>query len=188
LRDEDGMNEKQIGDHLPKTWSGWARHYLRDLVYGANDGIITTFAVVAGVAGAGLEARTVVVLGIANLVADGFSMGASNFLAQRSENAARESEGRPVEEPFPARHGGATFLAFIVAGSVPLLAYIARIPAAFGVAIALTAVTQFTVGALRALVTPRSWWRAGLEMLTIGGIAAALAYFCGAGIERFVLR
>ncbi len=57
-----------------------ARHYLPDLVYGANDGIITTFAVVCGVVGANLSVRIILILGFANLVADGFSMGASNFL------------------------------------------------------------------------------------------------------------
>jgi hypothetical protein len=44
-----------------------ARHYLRDLTYGANDGIITTFAVVAGVAGGALSHAAVLVIGAANL-------------------------------------------------------------------------------------------------------------------------
>jgi hypothetical protein len=48
--------------------------YLRDFVYGAVDGAVTTFAAVAGVAGAGLDSEVVIVLGIANLIADGFSM------------------------------------------------------------------------------------------------------------------
>ncbi len=58
--------------------------YLRDFVYGANDGIITTFAVVAGVAGADLSARIVLILGFANLLADGFSMAMSNYLSEKS--------------------------------------------------------------------------------------------------------
>src|SRR5688500_12407618 len=75
------------------------RHYLRDLVYGANDGIITTFAVVSGVAGASLDARTVLILGAANLLADGFSMGASNSLSIRSDEAVRDSRGEAISEP-----------------------------------------------------------------------------------------
>ncbi|MDZ4229821.1 MAG: VIT1/CCC1 transporter family protein, partial [Candidatus Veblenbacteria bacterium] len=58
--------------------------YLRDFVYGANDGIITTFAVVAGVAGADLSATVVIILGFANLFADGFSMAMSNYLGEKS--------------------------------------------------------------------------------------------------------
>jgi VIT1/CCC1 family predicted Fe2+/Mn2+ transporter len=64
-----------------------ARHsYLRDLIYGAIDGAVTTFAVVCSVEGAGLSAGVVVVLGVANLIADGFSMAAGNFLATRAEH------------------------------------------------------------------------------------------------------
>ena len=77
-----------------------AHSYLRDFVYGAIDGTVTTFAVVAGVAGAGLRSSIVIVLGIANLVADGFSMAASNFLGVRTEReqhaAARHDEHRQV--------------------------------------------------------------------------------------------
>jgi hypothetical protein len=54
----------------PRGALGIAQHYIRDLVYGANDGIITTFAVVAGVTGGTLAPVTVLVLGVANLLAE----------------------------------------------------------------------------------------------------------------------
>ena len=63
----------------PLTPLGIAQHYIRDLVYGTNDGIITTFAVVAGVTGGTLAPVTVLVLGVANLLADGLSMGVGNY-------------------------------------------------------------------------------------------------------------
>lgn len=59
---------------------------LKDLIYGAIDGAVTTFAIVAGVAGAGLSPVIVIILGAANLLADGFSMAAANFLGTRAEN------------------------------------------------------------------------------------------------------
>ncbi len=98
-----------MNDHEPRSLHGLARHYLGDLAYGANDGIITTFPVVAGVAEAALPVRTILILGFANLLADGFSMGASNVLAIRSDEAARASGGLDTEEPFAVRHGTATF-------------------------------------------------------------------------------
>jgi VIT1/CCC1 family predicted Fe2+/Mn2+ transporter len=61
------------------------QNYLRDWVYGGIDGAVTTFAVVAGVVGAGLSARTVLILGAANLLADGFSMAASNYSGTKTE-------------------------------------------------------------------------------------------------------
>ena len=53
--------------------------YVRDFVYGGIDGVITTFAIVAGVVGAALSSNVILILGLANLLADGFSMAASNY-------------------------------------------------------------------------------------------------------------
>jgi hypothetical protein len=69
----------------PHGATATARHYIRDVVYGANDGIITTLAVVSGVAGGGLSTIAVIVIGAANLVADGVSMGVGNLLAIRAD-------------------------------------------------------------------------------------------------------
>ena len=74
--------------------------YLSDFVYGAIDGAVTTFAVVSGVVGAGLPAEVIIILGIANLVVDGFSMAASNYLGTRTDqqlvDRAIESEKRHI--------------------------------------------------------------------------------------------
>ena len=64
--------------------------YLHDFIYGAIDGAVTTFAVVAGVQGAQLDETVVIILGVANLIADGFSMAVSNFLGTRAERQRRE--------------------------------------------------------------------------------------------------
>ncbi len=63
--------------------------YLKEFIFGAVDGAITTFAIVAGVAGAGMAPGVVIILGFANLLADGFSMAVSNFLGIRAENQHR---------------------------------------------------------------------------------------------------
>lgn len=171
--------------HEPAWGIDLARHYLRDLVYGANDGIITTFAVVAGVAGADLPPQTVLILGLANLLADGFSMGSSNFLAIRSDEATRDARGEKTLEPFPMRHALATMVAFVLAGTVPLLPYVLltgtiRFPAATVTTLAVL----FAVGAARASVTPLRWWKAGAEMLAVGATAAAVSYAVGWLLSR----
>ncbi len=67
---------------------------LQDWVLGAVDGAITTFAIVAGVLGAGLSAGVVVILGVANLIADGLSMAASRYLGAQAELERRENARR----------------------------------------------------------------------------------------------
>lgn len=82
--------------------SGPEQSYLKDFIYGAIDGAVTTFAVVAGVAGAGLSSGVIIVLGLANLLADGFSMAISNYLGTRAENQQRallrQSESNEIQD------------------------------------------------------------------------------------------
>lgn len=214
--------------------------YLGDAVYGANDGIVTTFAVTAAAAGASLSPGIVVILGLANLLADGFSMGVSSVLSRRSREGLRVAEERRerweiehlpeeereevreivrkwgVEEPLvesvtasltedkerwlrimmqeelgfgesgrdgsPAAHGFVTFLAFAVAGLIPLLPYVAGIPS-FLFSSLLAGLAFFGVGVGRALVTREPLVRAGAEVLAVGGGAALLAYAVGGGVR-----
>ena len=81
------------------------RHsYLRDWIYGGIDGAVTTFAVVAGVVGAQLSPKIILIIGLANILADGFSMAASNYLGTKSEQDEIERlvaiENRHIEK-FP---------------------------------------------------------------------------------------
>jgi len=75
-------SSEQIQDRLE---SGTRASYLPDFIYGAIDGTVTTFAVVSGVAGAELSSSIVIILGFANLIGDGFSMAASNYVGTRTE-------------------------------------------------------------------------------------------------------
>jgi VIT1/CCC1 family predicted Fe2+/Mn2+ transporter len=167
-----------------------ARHYVRELIYGANDGIITTFAVVAGVAGGGLSSQVVLIVGAANLFADGLSMAAGNYLSIRSHESVREAEGLPEEEAFPTRHALATFTAFVVAGALPLLPYTMPVPAVnrLSSSAALTLLAMFGIGASRAWIANVRWWKAGIEMLALGAAVAAVAYASGAFIARLIER
>jgi VIT1/CCC1 family predicted Fe2+/Mn2+ transporter len=166
----------------PRGAVGVARHYIRDLVYGANDGIITTFAVVAGVAGGSLSQMAVLVVGAANLAADGVAMGVGNLLAIRANESALAAEGLPEQEAHPWKHGFATLVAFVGAGMLPLVPYLlplgpgSHLPASA----ALTMASLFGVGVARAAVTRDHWLQTGFEMLALGGLVAAAAYGTGA--------
>ncbi len=98
MPNEHGHDPDEIALRLEEPFRA---SYLRDYIYGGIDGAVTTFAIVAGVAGAELSTGIVLVLGIANLVGDGFSMAAGNFSGTRSEveehRSLRAMEDRHVE-------------------------------------------------------------------------------------------
>ena len=171
-----------------RTLKAVVQHYIRDLVYGAIDGVITTFAVVAGVTGGTLSARTVLVLGVANLLADGLSMGVGNYLAIRSEERVHEANGHTVPGSRPARHGFATFAAFVLAGAVPLMPYLFPRPSVgrFAASTTLSLIVLFGVGAARARVGAGRWWTSGLEMLGLGVVVGVAAFVVGGLVASFV--
>ncbi|WP_171209483.1 MULTISPECIES: VIT1/CCC1 transporter family protein [unclassified Ruegeria] len=211
------------------------RGVLRDVVYGGIDGSVTTFAIVAGVAGAGLSPFVIVALGLANVLADGFSMAAGNYSGTKAEldnirriraieqrhislypdgerAEAREIlaqkglAGRVLEDatdavtadqvnwinlmiegeyglgsvdPHPMKAAVATFLAFLVAGMIPLLPFVMSWPDAFTLSVWMTMAVFFAIGALKSRWSLAPWWRSGGETLLIGGAAAAIAYLVG---------
>lgn len=239
----DGHTPAAIAERIARRPD---QSYLRDFVYGAIDGTVTTFAVVAGVVGADLSSSVIIVLGAANLVADGFSMAVSNYLGTKSQqeelHRARTTEehhidvipdgeageireifrqkgfdgdllerivqvvtsnrqlwvetmltdewGLTLTTPVPWRAGLMTFLAFVAAGSLPLLPFIVLASAdgsrgPFAWSIAFAGVAFFGIGAIKSWFVGHTWWRAGLETLTLGGGAALLAYATGALLKTF---
>jgi VIT1/CCC1 family predicted Fe2+/Mn2+ transporter len=200
------------------------------------------------VAGGGLDATVVLVLGAANLAADGFSMAIANYLGIRTEERRRErvrrEEERHIElwpagereevrqllardglsgdvldtateaitadrqrwvevmmarehgfgstRPRPVRAAAATFLAFVVVGLLPLLAFVidafpgVDIGKPFAWSTALTALGFVLVGAAQGVVVGEPCWRSAARTMCIGGSAAALAYAVGLALGHLV--
>lgn len=205
------------------------------MIYGAIDGTVTTFAIVAGVEGAGLAHNIVVVLGIANILADGFSMAASNYSGTKAELDDRkriihveerhiahhrkgeleelrqilerrglsgevlrratdeisnnkekwinlmltDEYGLTLEAPQPLQAAIATFVAFLLAGSIPLMPFVLGMNAAFQISIIATLLTFFLIGTGKSKWSLAKWWWSGAETLMIGAIAALIAYGVG---------
>ena len=235
---------ERIAEAHAEPDEGKGKEYLGSMVYGGLDGIITTFAIVSGVAGAELGSGVILILGLANILADGFSMGVGAYLSTKSDNEVYQREYKretwEIEE-FPegekaelyviyknqgypdedARKmveiktrdkmrwadammveelnmlktnkgtildGLATFGAFIVAGFVPMLVYVASflfnldIPAqtAFYITLGLSGLALFLLGTAKVTMTGLNPIKSGLEMLIVGGIAAGVAYYVGA--------
>lgn len=79
------MNTSEEALHGQSSWLNRFQDYIGEFVYGGIDGSVTTFAVVAGAAGAQLDSAIVIILGFANLIADGFAMSVGSYLSTKSE-------------------------------------------------------------------------------------------------------
>lgn len=179
--------KRRIKNHLEE--------YLGQFVYGGIDGSVTTFAVVAGATGAQLSSVIVIILGFANLIADGFSMAVGSYLSSKSEiELARKNNKKIEDERLPIVDGLMTFLSFQVVGLVPLLAYTVdyifklNIENLFLIASVLTALSFIAIGLLKSYVTHTGKIRGVSETLILGIIAAVIAYFVGDVLERIVTQ
>ena len=167
------------------------RKYLPEFVYGGIDGIITTFAVVAGAVGASIGSGIILILGFANLFADGFSMAISNYLSRKSQKELRQRHKHipMIKSKSPKKSAIATFVAFVIVGFIPLLSFVLAIfiPSIdnnkFLYSIILTAIAFLFVGGMKGHIVEKPIMKSALETLLIGGIAATLAFIVG-----FLLR
>lgn len=167
--------------------------YLSEFVYGGLDGAITTFAVVAGSTGANFSSSVVIILGFANLVADGFSMGVGSYLSSKSKLQMAVKKGRSAkDEASPVINGLSTYAAFILVGLVSLLPYAVNhifklnIDNLFFVSTILTALAFIGIGLLKSHVASTSKLRGVTETLLLGVIAAGFAYVIGAWLQQTI--
>lgn len=162
--------------------------YLSDAIFSASDGIVTTFAVVAGSAGATLNPNIVIVLGFANLFADGFSMAVGRYFGVKSEIEYETVKGKDARsyEGSPINHAVISFLSFDLAGIVPLLPFIFNFDSPFVSSSILVGIAFFVVGLSKSIFRKKLALRSGIEMLVIGGFAAMLAFGVGFLINKIV--
>lgn len=164
--------------------------YLPEFVYGGIDGSVTTFAVVAGVIGASLSSSIILILGFANLFADGFSMATSDYLSIKTENELNSTK----KQKHPLKVALATFVSFILVGLIPLLSFVLGfitqyefiLKNQFLFSIILTGVAFLIVGAVKGKITGKHPFKSSIETLAIGGIAAILAFVVGYGLSMIV--
>jgi len=160
------------------------RKYLPEFVYGATDGTVTTFAIVAGVIGASLSSSVVLILGFANLFADGFSMAISNYLSTKSNNELNKKH-KFERIKNPKKTALVTFFAFLIIGLVPLLSFVLGVfipsikPLEFQISILLTVASFLVIGAIKGKIVGKNRFRSAVETFVIGGIAAVLAFVVG---------
>jgi VIT1/CCC1 family predicted Fe2+/Mn2+ transporter len=141
---------------------------LRNLIFGAEDSLVSTFGVLFGITSvAGFTKTQILIAGLVTIVVEATSMGAGSFLSETSTN---ELEGEQKHNPIS--DGIIMFVSYFFAGFIPLAPYAffelheARY---FSIAASLTAL--FILGCL-----PTKKFKSGLRMMLVAGIAAALGY------------
>lgn len=151
--------------------------YAKSIVYGGMDGIVTTFAVVAGSVGGNLGVAPIIVLGFSNLLADGFSMAVGDYLSSTTEEH--------VDKRKAVKNAAATFISFNFFGLIPLLSYLLfNIFSAFQdntfiIACVLVSFALALLGLVKAHITNRNKGKELLRTLIVGLTAALFAYYVG---------
>ena len=162
--------------------------YLREIVYGGNDGIVTTFAVVAGFSGARMgdatltpiAIGTVLLFGFANLLADGLSMSLGNFLSIRAQEDLHPHANTDIRHTIVTSI--ATFVSFVTFGIIPLFPFLFYTSATAPLLLTSSLSTigaLILLGLLRWKATNRHPVRSVLEVATVGSIAASAAFIVG---------
>jgi vacuolar iron transporter family protein len=162
--------------------------FLRDVIFAADDGLVTTFAVVAGSTGASLHPSVPIILGLANILADGFSLGTGIYLGIKSELEMDSKDKALIRiEGSPFLHGLVTFFSFAFFGFFPLLPFLLNLPHKFLISGIVVALLLFVVGLLKTIFTKKNSIKSAFEMLLIGGFSAFMAYMVGFLVDRFIV-
>jgi VIT1/CCC1 family predicted Fe2+/Mn2+ transporter len=162
---------------------------IRAGVFGVQDGIVSTFGLIMGVAGAQISAEAVVIAGIAGVVSGALSMGAGEYVSVRTQRELLEAGAQVLDHenvnPFRAAFANAGL--FVAGGLVPLTPFLLTSgrPAVISSTI-VSALVLYVTGAVLTRLTKRSPWRSGLRMLVIGGGSGLLAYLVGTALGSIV--
>lgn len=163
---------------------------MRDVILGGQDGLVNVLGVVLGVAAASGETRIVLAAGLAAAFAESFSMAAvayTSTVAERDylkstlpKREATEIAQVIPEESAPFRSALVVGLAAIVGSLIPLIPFIwLPVKPAIGVAIIVSAIALFALGAIKAKTTVGDWKKSGTQILAIGLLAALIGYLVG---------
>lgn len=159
--------------------------FIKDIVLAGNDGLITTFAIVAGSMGASFSTTTIIILGFANLFADGLSMSTGTYLGTKSAEFSKNPENSGT---LPVKAGLVSFAAFSIAGLFPLIPFIFPFPQPFFISATLVFISLSVIGIFRGIVSKQNIFKTTLENLLIGGAATLVAFLVGGILEGYLER
>ena len=143
-----------------------AKSYLRPLILGSVDGIITSFVIIAGGIAGDVSKNSVIVIGFSSLIADAFSMGTSEYLSSRTEHATKKS----------IIHGFSCFISFVFFGIIPLIVYSVSSVFELGSSILAFIVCLIMMALLKSYILNTFILSSLLEIILLGSVAGGIAY------------
>lgn len=152
--------------------------YVRNVIFGVEDSLVSTVGLLAGIALGGVSQRAVILTGVVLIFVEAFSMGIGSLL---SEHSVEEYEaGHEVSLRRGSKGAAAMLFSYLGAGLVPLLPYaFFSGNAAVGVSIIASLAALFMLGAMSGRFFKINIVRQGLEMLLLGGAAIAVGIVVG---------
>ncbi len=154
--------------------------YIRNFVFGVEDSLVSTVGLLSGVAAAGVESRTIILIGLTLICVESFSMGVGSYLSEYEVDEAmhdKDSENKSVKGAI------VMFVSYLISGFVPLSPYLFGTgPATIIISVILTLIALLALGVLSAKMFKNSLIKSSLRMIILGGSAIAIGVIVG----RFV--
>lgn len=164
------------------------RATVREIVMGAQDNLTTVLAVMLGVSIGSGRADLVALAGLSAAVAEAVSMGGVLYSSTRAEAALDARTGVRRTDVHatlaPVQSGVVTFVAALLGGLVPLAPFVVfPLPAAVYVSVAASVLALFLLGSLIGRISGTTWWRDGIRLLVVAGMAAVASAAVGAALH-----
>lgn len=152
--------------------------YVRNIIFGVEDSLVSTVGVLSGIAIANVPRTTILLMGVVYLFVEAFSMAVGSILSEHSVQEYQKKRELPLKKPILA--GSIMFFSYFLAGFIPLSPYaLAEVSSAFWASIIASFTALFVLGAVSARFFKINQFREGLRMLVIGGIAIILGIVVG---------
>lgn len=152
--------------------------YVRNVIFGVEDSLVSTVGLLSGVAVAGVDRETILLIGVILIFVEALSMAAGSFLSEESvqEYVSRNN----TSERYAMLGGVIMFGSYFVSGFIPLLPYVIfDVSSAFWISIGLSFLALFILGAWSAKMFKARILVSGLRMLIVGGLAIGIGVFVG---------
>ncbi len=160
-----------------KKTSPLSRLYMRNFIFGFEDGVVSTVGLLSGVVVGGIAQSSLLLTGIILIAVEAFSMGVGSFL---SEDTVEEAQQDKQAFRSSLIGGLVMFFSYMVAGIIPLAPYFFSYTAnTVAISIVLSFIALLALGVISSRYFGMSVLKYGLRMLVVGGAAIAVGVVIG---------